>query len=105
MQPSGLVNNRLSRHLQTNINLAYTSQPGQTNILNDGSDIYTGRAFTQRFGRVIDQNWWVVVDGASMDRFQYGYDANSNVLYKNCPFWAPTFSRNIPGRCMHVALI
>ncbi len=67
-------------HPQTGINLTYIQQPGQTNILSDGGDIYTG---LDRFGRVIDQNWWVVATGASTDRFQYGYDANSNVLYKN----------------------
>ncbi len=67
-------------HPQTGINLTYIRQPGQTNILNDGGDIYTG---LDRFGRVIDQNWWVVATGTSTDRFQYGYDPASNVLYKN----------------------
>ncbi len=67
-------------HPQTGINLTYIQQPGQTNVISSGGDIYTG---LDRFGRVIDQNWWVVATGTSTDRFQYGYDPASNVLYKN----------------------
>ncbi len=76
----GLSTIAQAAHPQTGINLTYIQQPGQTNILNDGGDIYTG---LDRFGRVIDQNWWVVATGTSTDRFQYGYDPASNVLYKN----------------------
>ena len=45
-----------------------------------GGDIYTG---LDRFGRVIDQNWWSASSSTSTDRFQYGYDRASQVLYKN----------------------
>jgi hypothetical protein len=46
--------------------------------LNYGTD---GSAGFDQFGRVIDQNWQNS-SGTSVDEFQYGYDANSNVLYK-----------------------
>ncbi|HZL24932.1 MAG TPA: RHS repeat-associated core domain-containing protein, partial [Acidobacteriaceae bacterium] len=43
-------------------------------------DRYTG---LDRFGRNIDQNYINTSTGVSTDRFQYGYDPNSNVLYKS----------------------
>ena len=42
----------------------------------DGS--YSG---LDQFGQVVDQNW--VVDSASVDRYQYGYDRNGNRLYRD----------------------
>ena len=45
-----------------------------------GGDRYTG---LNQFGQVVDQNWVNPTTGASADRFQYGYDRNGNVLYKN----------------------
>jgi RHS repeat-associated protein len=54
----------------------------------DAGDMYTG---LDRFGRVINQ-LWATSDtpgsggdtlGTITDQFQYGYDRNSNVLYKN----------------------
>ena len=56
----------------------------------DAGDMYTG---LDRFGRVVDQ-LWATADtvssgtggdtlGTTTDEFQYGYDNNSNVLYKN----------------------
>ncbi len=42
-------------------------------------DKYVG---LDEFGRVVDQNWQTTSTGTSIDRFQYGYDADGNVLYK-----------------------
>jgi hypothetical protein len=48
----------------------------------DGGDQYTG---LDRFGRVIDQNWFQTTLGGpvTLDRKQYGYDADSNRLFSN----------------------
>ncbi len=69
--------------------LSYLQQPGDTQAITSGSQ-YAGDNVTglDRFGRVIDQNWVGSTSSpqatpVSTDRFQYGYDANSNVLYKN----------------------
>ena len=37
-----------------------------------------------RFGRIVDQNWTItgVEANGDVDRYQYGYDRDSNVLYK-----------------------
>ena len=45
----------------------------------DGGDEYIG---LDRFGRVVDQRW-TNNSGTAADRFQYGYDQDGNVLYKN----------------------
>jgi RHS repeat-associated protein len=66
-------------HPQNNVNLTYVFQTGDGNANHDGGDQYTG---LDRFGRVIDQNWLNTSTSTSTDRFQYGYDRNSNVLYK-----------------------
>jgi len=51
---------------------------GASNTASDSGDWYSG---FDRFGRVIDQKW---NDGTNdIDRFKYGYDQDSNVLYKN----------------------
>jgi hypothetical protein len=56
--------------------LTYIKQTGEPN--GDAGDQYTG---LDRFGRVVDQNW---TNGTtSTDRFQYGFDRNSNRLYRN----------------------
>lgn len=70
------------------VSLSYVQQPGDTLTSSDGGDQYTG---LDRFGRVIDQNWVNTSTGTSTDRFQYGYDRNSNVLYKK-NLLASTFS-------------
>src|SRR5262249_33287010 len=63
--------------------LTYIQQAGDGSAINDAGDPYTG---LDRFGRVQDQ-WWLNFSGTSVtgtiDRFQLGYDRNSNVLYKN----------------------
>ena len=67
-------------HGQTGIDLSYIQQSGDTLYSSDGGDQYTG---FDRFGRVIDQNY---TNGTtSTDRFQYGYDRDDDVLYKNEP--------------------
>src|SRR5947209_4491963 len=45
-----------------------------------GGDQYTG---LDRFGRIIDQPW-ITTGGINSpkDRYQFGYDRDSNVLYK-----------------------
>jgi RHS repeat-associated protein len=63
-------------HPQNNVNLTYISQNGQTG---DAGDQYVG---LDRFGRVVDQNWYNTTTQTSTDNFQYGYDQDSNVLYK-----------------------
>jgi len=52
---------------------------GGSNTASDSSDWYTG---FDRLGRVIDQRWDDGDNTADLDRFQYGYDRNSNVVYK-----------------------
>ena len=47
--------------------------------ITSGGDIYTG---LDRFGRVQDQ-YWFNSSGGTLARYQYGYDADSNVLYMN----------------------
>jgi YD repeat-containing protein len=66
-------------HPQNNVNLTYILQGNDPNANHDGGDQYTG---LDRFGRVIDQNWYNTATTSSVDRYQYGYDRNSNVLWK-----------------------
>ena len=63
-------------HPQNNVNLMYINQHGQTG---DAGDQYTG---LDRFGRVVDQNWYDATTGASTDDFQYGYDRDNNAQNK-----------------------
>src|SRR5665213_167408 len=68
---------------QTNANntaLTAIHQTGDTLASSDGGDRYTG---LDRFGHNIDQNYISTTTGVSTDRFQYGYDPDSNVLYKS----------------------
>src|SRR5262249_50853688 len=46
----------------------------------DAGDQYTG---LDRFGRVVDQRWRKTSDGSHTDRFKYGYDRDSNRLYRD----------------------
>jgi RHS repeat-associated protein len=64
-------------HPQNSVNLTYISQSGQTG---DAGDQYVG---LDRFGRVVDQNWYNTSTGQSTDEVQYGYDRDSNVLWRN----------------------
>lgn len=62
---------------QTGINLSYIKL--STESVGDAGDQYTG---LDRFGRVVDQRWIRSSDNANIDRYTYGYDADSNVLFK-----------------------
>jgi RHS repeat-associated protein len=61
---------------QPGIELTYVKQTGESN--GDAGDQYTG---LDRFGRVVDQRWINMTSATATDRFQYGYDRDSNVLY------------------------
>src|SRR5438477_6376313 len=60
------------------VELTYVKQSGESN--GDAGDQYIG---LDRFGRVVDQRWLNTSSGTATDRFQYGYDRDGNVLYKN----------------------
>jgi len=63
-------------HPESGVDLTYIKQSGES----DGSagDKYNG---LDLFGRIIDQRWTTSTPTAK-DRWQYGYDRNSNPLYK-----------------------
>ena len=62
------------------VGLTYVKQSGEAD--GDAGDQYTG---LDRFGRVVDQRWLKSATPAptATDRFQYGYDRDSDVLYKD----------------------
>jgi RHS repeat-associated protein len=64
-------------HSQPGVDLTYIKQTGESN--GDAGDQYTG---LDRFGRVVDQRWINTGTGTATDRFKYGYDRDSNVLYR-----------------------
>jgi hypothetical protein len=77
----------LLREIRPGSVLTYVKANGASN--GDAGDIYTG---LDRFGRVVDQLWSTSDTpggtggdtlGTTTDQFQYGYDQDSNVLYKN----------------------
>ncbi len=61
-------------HPQPNVDLTYIGTG-----TGDGGDQYTG---LDRFGRVVEQKWWNNTTASSTDDFKYGYDRNSNVLWR-----------------------
>ncbi len=62
---------------QPGIALTYIKQAGEAN--GDAGDQYTG---LDRFGRVVNQRWLSTSTGTATDWFAYGYDQDSNVLYR-----------------------
>jgi RHS repeat-associated protein len=64
-------------HSQPGVDLTYIKQGAEGN--GDAGDQYTG---LDRFGRVVDQRWIKTSDGSHTDRFKYGYDRDSNRLYR-----------------------
>lgn len=65
-------------HSQSGVDLTYIKQTGESN--GDAGDQYTG---LDRFDRIVDQGWIKTSDGTHRDRFQYGYDRNSNRLTRS----------------------
>ena len=65
-------------HPQPGVDLTYIKQSGESN--GDAGDQYTG---LDRFGRVVDQRWIDTSSGTATDRFQYGYDRDSNRLWRD----------------------
>ena len=63
-------------HPETGVNLTYISQDETTG---DAGDQYTG---LDRFGRVVEQNWYDPTTTSSVFDVQYGYDADGNVLFR-----------------------
>ena len=68
----GLATVVARNHPQPGLNLSYLG-----NGTGDAGDAVTG---LDRFGRVVDQNW--TVGNTSVSNYTYGYDTNSNVLFK-----------------------
>jgi RHS repeat-associated protein len=65
-------------HSQPGVDLTYIKQSAESN--GDAGDPYIG---LDRFGRVVDQRWLETSSGTATDRFQYGYDRDSNRLYRD----------------------
>jgi RHS repeat-associated protein len=65
-------------HPEPGVDLTYIKQTGESN--GDAGDQYAG---LDRFGRVVDQRWINTNTSTATDRFQYGYDRDSNVLYRD----------------------
>jgi len=63
---------------QPGTELTYVKLSGESN--GDAGDQYTG---LDRFGRVVDQRWIITSSGTALDRWQYGYDRDGDVLYSN----------------------
>ena len=65
-------------HPQPGVDLTYVKFSGES--AGDAGDQYTG---IDRFGRVVDQRWIVASTGVATDRFQYGYDRNGDLAYRD----------------------
>jgi RHS repeat-associated protein len=65
-------------HPLPGVDLTYIKQGAEPT--GDAGDQYTG---LDRFGRVVDQRWLKTSTGTAVDRFQYGYDENSNRLFRD----------------------
>ena len=71
-------------HPQAGVTLTYIRQPNVTTdgVSSTGGDQYVG---LDQFGRVADENWVTgagTTSWAPVDRCQYGYDRDGDVLYK-----------------------
>ncbi len=60
------------------VSLSYIQQADQA--VGDAGDQYTG---LDRFGRIVDQNWYNTASSESLSDVQFGYDPDSNRLYAN----------------------
>jgi RHS repeat-associated protein len=63
-------------HPGSQVNQTYISQTGGTG---DGGDKYVG---LDRFGRVVDQNWYPSGGATAHEEYGYGYDRDGNRLYR-----------------------
>ncbi len=66
------------RHPEPGVDLSYVKLAAES--AGDAGDQYTG---LDRFDRVVDQRHRATGTGAAVDRFQYGYDRDSNRLYRD----------------------
>ena len=66
----------VQRNRPNGVNLTYAKLSGESN--GSAGDEYTG---LDEFGRVIDQRW-TTSTGTNVERYQYAYDADSNLMYK-----------------------
>jgi RHS repeat-associated protein len=64
-------------HPEPGVNLTYISQSSSTG---DAGDKYVG---LDRFGRVVDQNWYNAGSSTSVDEYLYGYDRDGNITYRS----------------------
>jgi hypothetical protein len=64
-------------HPQPTIDLTYIKQGAESN--GDAGDQYTG---LDHFSRVTDQRWINTTTSTATDRLKYGYDRDSNRLYR-----------------------
>jgi hypothetical protein len=65
-------------HSQPGVDLAYIKLSGESN--GDAGDPYIG---LDRFDRIVDHRWVTTSTGVATDRFQYGYDRDSNRTYRD----------------------
>jgi hypothetical protein len=61
-------------HPESGVNQTYLTQSGGTG---DGGDKYVG---LDRFGRVVDQNWYPTGTATAREEYGYGYDRDGNRL-------------------------
>ncbi|MCE9554457.1 MAG: autotransporter-associated beta strand repeat-containing protein [Planctomycetes bacterium] len=64
------------KHPESGVDLTYIKQGSEPD--GDAGDQYTG---LDRFGRIVDQRW-IDSSTTAVDRFGYGYDRDSNRLYR-----------------------
>ena len=64
-------------HPESGVNQTFISQTSSTG---DAGDQYTG---LDRFGRVVEQNWYNTSTSSSASDYQYGYDRDGNVLWRD----------------------
>src|SRR5207253_10154871 len=54
-------------------------------LISSESYVEAGIEYTclDRFGRIVDQRWWLNSNTTTLAFFQYGYDRDGNRLYRN----------------------
>jgi RHS repeat-associated protein len=74
----GLATPIMRARPEPDMDLTYIKRSAEN--VGDAGDQYTG---LDRFGRVVDQRWRRGNTATHADRFKYGYDRNSNRLYRD----------------------